>query len=79
MEKRHKIWLAGLAVLLVAAIVGVFVVRGQLTDREADYATAMSQLTEQQQSAAELEAQVEQLTGDLEASQTEASGLSSDL
>ena len=48
MERKHKIGLILLALLLAAAIIGIFVVRGQLTDREADYAAAMSQLDEQE-------------------------------
>lgn len=86
MDRKNRIWLIVLLVLFVAAIIGVIVVRGQLTASQANYVEASTRLADEQENTAAMQTELdaakaaaESLTADLEASRTEAASLAEEL
>ena len=80
MERKHKIWLAVLLVLLIAAIAAVVYLNSERAASDAQLASASAQLEEErgkyltlEESLAEATAQSEQLTADKEALEAELS------
>ena len=65
MDRKNKVWLIILVVLLILAVVGVVVIRGRLTESEANYVAASALLTQAQDSSAALQT-------DLDAARAEA-------
>ena len=78
MERKHKIWLAVLLVLLIAAIAGVVYLNSERTESDAQLASANALLEEErgkyltlEEALAEATGQSEQLSADKEALETE--------
>ena len=74
MERKHKIWLAVLLVLLIAAIAGVVYLNSERTESDAQLASANALLEEErgkyltlEEALAEATGQSEQLSADKEA------------
>lgn len=72
MDRKNKVWLIVLIVLLVLAVAGMVVSRNQLTDKQAEFDAVNAQLTQAQESNAALESdltkaqeEVERLTESL--------------
>lgn len=79
MDRKNKVWLIVLIVLLIAALVGIVVVKNQLSAREADYLSVSSHLDAEQQNAAALQAELDSVKADLEARDAEYTQLQTDL
>lgn len=79
MDRKNKVWLIVLIVLLIAALVGIVVVKNQLSAREADYLSVSSHLDAEQQNAAALQAELDSVKADLEARNAEYTQLQTDL
>ena len=86
MERKHKIWLAVLLVLLIAAIAAVVYLNSERAASDAQLASASAQLEEErgkyltlEESLAEATAQSEQLTADKEALEAELSTVEASL
>lgn len=70
MDRKNKVWLIVLIVLLVLAVAGMVVSRNQLTDKQAEFDAVNAQLTKAQEDTAALEAEVAHLTDSLADAQT---------
>ena len=56
MDRKNRVWLITLIVLLVASIVGLVLVKNQWDASESSYVRANAQLTEEQSSSEKLRA-----------------------
>lgn len=70
MDRKNKVWLIVLIVLLVLAVAGMVVSRNQLTDKQVEFDAVNAQLTKAQEDTAALEAEVAHLTDSLADAQT---------
>ena len=58
MDRKNRVWLITLIVLLVASIVGLVLVKNQWDASESSYVRANAQLTEEQSSSEKLRAEL---------------------
>ena len=72
MDRKNRVWLIVLIVLLIAAIVGLVLVKNQWDESESNYVRASAQLLEEQSAA-------EKLQTELDAARSEADTLKSNL
>lgn len=77
MDRKNKVWLIVLIVLLILAVTGMVVSRNQLAGKQAEYDAVSAQLTEAQDASAALKAEVAQLTDSLAAEQEKVAELES--
>ena len=79
MDRKNRIWLIVLVVLLIAAVTGMILVKNQLSASETDYAAVSAQLTDAQTSAQSAQAELETVKADLDAQTAEVERLQTDL
>ena len=79
MDRKNKVWLIALVVLLIAALLGIVVVKNQLSTREADYLSVSSHLDAEQKNVEALQAELDSVKAELEARDAEARQFEEDL
>ncbi len=79
MTRKNRVWLITLIVLLVASIVGLFLVKKQWDASESNYVQASTQLTEEQASSEKLRTELDETQTSLDAKTTEAEALQTNL
>ena len=65
MDRKNRVWLITLIVLLVASIVGLVLVKNQWDASESSYVRANAQLTEEQSSSEKLRAELDEAEAEL--------------
>lgn len=79
MDRKSKVWLIVLIVLLILAVAGMVISRNQLADSQAQTAAVNAQLEEAQNSSAALRSDLDAAQSALTESQTQLESLASDL
>lgn len=79
MDRKNKVWLIVLIVLLILAVAGMVISRNQLADSQAQTAAVNAQLAEVQDSSAALQSDLDAAQSALTESQSQVEALSSEL
>ena len=79
MDRKNKVWLIVLIVLLILAVAGMVISRNQLADSQAQTAAVNAQLAEVQDSSAALQSDLDAAQSALTESQSRVEALSSEL
>lgn len=79
MDRKNRVWLITLIVLLVASIVGLVLVKNQWDASESSYVRANAQLTEEQSSSEKLRAELDELKAEIETLKAELAAANAEL
>ena len=79
MDRKNRVWLITLIVLLVASIVGLVLVKNQWDASESSYVRANAQLTEEQSSSEKLRAELDALKAEIETLKAELAAANAEL
>ena len=79
MDRKNRVWLITLIVLLVASIVGLVLVKNEWDASESSYVRANAQLTEEQSSSEKLRAELDELKAEIETLKAELAAANAEL